>query len=69
MSAGVRRGGSSTSGEYCGFCPVVVLDVGVRLILWFLSVFVVETFDGIRDIFEHGEVDDAVLLVPIEIKA
>ena len=43
--------------------------MGVRLILRFLSVFVVETFDGIRDIFEHGEVDDAVLLVPIEINA
>ena len=29
----------------------------------------VKKCDGIRDIFEHGEVDYAVLVVPIDIKA
>ena len=29
----------------------------------------VEAFDGICDIFEHGEVDNAVVAVPINIKA
>ena len=48
--------------------PVDGVDMGVRLILWFSWMFVLETFDGTRDIFEHGEVDDAVLVVPINIK-
>ena len=43
--------------------------MGVRLILRFLWIFVGETFDGVCNIFENGEVDDAVLVVPIEIKA
>ena len=49
-------------------CPIDGLDVGVRLILWFLWMFVVETFDDICDIFEDVEVDDAVLVVPTKIK-
>ena len=28
-----------------------------------------ETFDGVCNIFENGEVDDAVLVVPTKIKA
>ena len=50
------------------FPPVAGLDVGVRLILRFLLMFEVETFDGIHNIFEHGEVDDAVSVVSIKIK-
>ena len=50
------------------FCPVAEFDVGVRLILRFSWMFVVETFDGICDIFEHGEVDEVFLVVPINFK-
>ena len=54
--------------EVLFFSPIDGLDVGVRLILWFLWMFVVETFDGICDIFEHGEVDEVFLVVPINFK-
>ena len=63
-----ERGVVHIGGVLC-FCPVAGIDVGVRPILRFLWMFVVETFDGIHDIFENGEVDDEVLVVPIEIKA
>ena len=38
--------------------------MGVRLILLFSWMFVVEIFDGICDIFEHGKVDEAGLGSP-----
>ena len=50
------------------FCPVAGLDVGVRPILRFLWMFVVENFDGICDIFEHGDLDDSPLLTPADKK-
>ena len=59
-----EKGVVSIGGVLC-LCLVYGLDVGVRLILWFSWMFMVETFDGICNIFEHGDVDDAVLVIPI----
>ena len=52
-----------------GLCPVGMFDMGVRLILKFLWLLVIETLESIENIGEHGEVHYAVAIVPIPIQS
>ena len=45
------------------------LDVGVRLVLWLSQVFVVKTFEGVLHVRQHGQVDLASRVVPIDVHA
>ena len=43
--------------------------MGVKLVLWLLRMLMVETLEGIQDLGEHGEMNLALWVVPIEVKA
>ena len=56
-------GGELLGGAILGF------DVLVRLVLGFAGPGVIEALEGFRDVVEHGDVDAAVVVVPVQIEA
>ena len=52
-----------------GLYPVDRFDMGVRLILKFSWLVVVETHEDINNIGKHGEVHFVVVVVPIQIQS
>ena len=65
LFAGLRGGGLSVFAAYWAFAPVDRFDMGVRLILRFSWLLVVETLEGTKG--DHGDVHYAVVLVLIQI--
>ena len=50
-------------------CSILGLEVRVWLVLRFLWMGMVEAFDGLTDIVEHGDVHFAVGIIPVEVHA
>jgi hypothetical protein len=57
--------------EFCvlGSGAVDWFDMGIRLVLTDVWRFVLELCESLRDVFEHGDVDSAFRLIPVNVHA